>query len=118
MKKILIIISIFSFSLLACTGDCFTCHPDLLKNIENDNRHIAMKTCINCHKANPESMSECGPDCFGCHTKEKIAKGNIKEHKIIEDCRNCHMKKNMIDLNFDGSNNTSKKTTLKDFLEF
>lgn len=92
MKKLLILLLLFSASLFACTGDCMSCHPSLEKNILTDKRHSPMLTCIYCHKENSESMAECGPDCFVCHTKEKIDKPDVREHDAIEDCRICHMK--------------------------
>ena len=92
MKKILILLMIFTLSSLACTGDCMTCHPSLKKNIHEDKRHVAMLTCIECHNPNAESMSECGADCFVCHTKDKIDKPNVREHDVIESCRQCHLK--------------------------
>ena len=101
-------------TLNACTGDCFSCHPTLVPNLKNDTRHLPMKTCINCHNPNSESMSECGPDCFECHTKEKIQRHNIKEHKVIEDCRNCHMNKLKIDIT---SDKFKGQSTLKSYID-
>lgn len=79
-------------SLLACTGDCLTCHPKLVPTIEKDARHKPMLTCIKCHSANPNAMAECGSDCFACHPVEKIEKVDVKEHKVIRGCRDCHVK--------------------------
>ena len=92
MKKALIILSILFSSLVACTGDCMSCHPALEKNILTDKRHSPMLTCIYCHTAESESMAECGPDCFVCHTKDKIDQPDVREHDAIEACRVCHMK--------------------------
>jgi hypothetical protein len=93
------IISLFLFlaiTLLACTGDCLTCHPKLVPTINEDLRHKPMLTCINCHSADPNSMAECGSDCFGCHPMEKINKPNIREHDVIQSCIDCHEHMNRI----------------------
>jgi len=92
MNKILILLTLLTINLLACTGDCLTCHPALLPTIKEDSRHKAMLTCINCHSANPSSMAECGSDCFECHSMAKINKPNVREHDVIQECRDCHMK--------------------------
>ena len=81
-----------SFNLmLACSGDCLSCHPTLSKNILSDSRHKPMLTCIACHKNEESGISECGKDCFACHDVNKIDK-SVKEHDVIKDCRNCHLK--------------------------
>ena len=77
---------------MACTGDCLTCHPKLLANINTDLNHKPMLTCIKCHSAEPSKMGDCGSDCFACHSIEKIDKPNLLEHKPIRGCRDCHMK--------------------------
>lgn len=78
-------------SLLACSGDCLSCHPNLLPTIESDTRHKPMLGCIECHKADPASMAECGSDCFACHPVEKIEQTPVEAHKVIRGCRDCHM---------------------------
>jgi formate-dependent nitrite reductase cytochrome c552 subunit len=89
-----LIISFFIMinTLWACTGDCLTCHPNLVPTIETDLRHKPMLTCINCHSADPNSMAECGSDCFACHPMSKINQSGITEHNVIQECRDCHMK--------------------------
>jgi len=77
--------------LLACTGDCLTCHPALMPTIEQDQRHKPMLGCIDCHSANPNAMADCGSDCFSCHPVEKIEKVPVELHRVIRDCRDCHM---------------------------
>ncbi|MEJ2468082.1 MAG: hypothetical protein P8Y51_03245 [Campylobacterales bacterium] len=87
-------LSVFSglFStLLACTGDCLTCHPKLVSTIEQDARHKPMLTCIKCHSADPNAMAECGSECFACHPVEKIEKVDVEEHRVIRGCRDCHV---------------------------
>jgi len=79
-------------ALLACTGDCMTCHPKLMPTIEQDNRHKPMLTCIKCHSAKPDAMAECGSECFACHPVEKVENVGIPEHKVIRGCRDCHVK--------------------------
>lgn len=92
MKYIVSLLFITITTLLACTGDCLTCHPKLVPTIHQDLRHKPMLTCINCHSANPNAMAECGSDCFSCHSIEKIEKPKIKEHDVIRGCRDCHLK--------------------------
>ena len=114
MKKITLIFLLLTFKLLACTGDCLTCHPALIPTIQTDERHKPMLGCINCHSADPNSMAECGSDCFSCHTKEKIDKPHVREHDVIESCRQCHMK--MKRESFEAPPSQSKDPLLKDLL--
>ncbi len=103
--------------LWACTGDCMTCHPALLKNIDADHRHKPMTTCIKCHSANPQSMAECGSDCFACHPIARIEGVRVPEHAIIRECRDCHMKlKANLDLE-NAPKGQSVMPTLRDFLK-
>jgi hypothetical protein len=97
-------------SLLACTGDCLTCHPALEANIQNDERHKPMLGCINCHAADPSKMADCGSDCFGCHPMEKIDKTGVREHGVIRQCRECHMrmKEELFDLTTPKEQSTTK----------
>ena len=114
--KYIILLMIFAISILACTGDCLTCHPKLIPTINEDLRHKPMLTCINCHSANPNKMADCGADCFACHPMSKINKADVREHDIIQECRNCHIKAR--EELFDISNpfNQSRSESLKDFL--
>ncbi|MCK9372764.1 MAG: hypothetical protein M0P91_06175 [Sulfuricurvum sp.] len=115
MKRILLILG-WSIGVWACTGDCMTCHPALLKNIEHDSRHKAMQTCIRCHTANPEKMADCGSDCFACHPVAKIEGIRVAEHQVIRECRDCHMKRNAV-LNVDTKpKGVSAMPTLRDFI--
>jgi len=91
MKILIALMTFFTISLFACTGDCLTCHPALVPTINEDERHKPMLTCIECHSPDVNSMAECGDDCFACHAIEKIEKNNIKEHMVIRKCRDCHM---------------------------
>ena len=115
MKYILLFL-LFSLSLLACTGDCMTCHPKLVPTINEDLRHKPMLTCINCHSTEPNKMAECGADCFACHPMSKINKPNIREHDVIQACRDCHVgvKEKLFDIS--KSFNQSHTQPLKDFL--
>ena len=114
--KYLLLITLFFLSLLACTGDCLTCHPKLIPTINEDLRHKPMLTCIKCHSPEVNKMAECGSDCFACHPMSKINKANVKEHSVIQACRDCHVgadEKILDPLNpFD----QSIKENLKDFL--
>jgi len=116
MKWIVFFLS-WNISLWACTGDCMTCHPTLLKTINVDKRHQPMQTCIKCHTANPEKMADCGSDCFACHPVAKIEGSKVQEHAVIRECRDCHMKmKTQMTLPTlpEGQSN---QPTLRDFLK-
>ena len=115
MKHFILLIS-FTAYLLACTGDCLTCHPKLVPTINEDERHKPMLTCINCHSADPNSMAECGDDCFSCHPMEKINKANVREHDVIQACRDCHVgeKEKLFDISKPADQ--SHVDSLKDFL--
>ena len=106
----------FSVSLFASMGDCFTCHPKLIKGIDSDEKHRPMLTCIRCHTPNKNSVPECGSKCFSCHSQEDLLDAEVDEHTIIQECRNCHV----IDTHklFDISNNfdQSSSESMKDFL--
>jgi len=114
--KYIIIISLFTLTLFACTGDCLTCHPKLVPTINEDLRHKPMLTCIECHTAEPNTMAECGDDCFSCHPMSKINKPNIRAHDVIQACRDCHVGEN--EKLFDSSStfDQSQGESLKDFL--
>lgn len=90
--KTIVFLWVLLLPLWGCTGDCMTCHPSLLKNIDADHRHKPMTTCIQCHSANPEKMADCGSDCFACHPVAKIEGIRVAEHAVIRECRDCHMK--------------------------
>jgi hypothetical protein len=93
MKRALLFLLVLGWTVVqGCTGDCMTCHPNLLPTIEEDARHKPMLTCINCHSADTDAMAECGSDCFACHRVEKIERAGVKEHAVIRECRDCHMK--------------------------
>ncbi|WP_345993579.1 hypothetical protein [Sulfurimonas sp. HSL-1716] len=112
--KIISILAAVYISLMACTGDCLSCHPKLLPTIHQDTRHKPMLTCIKCHSANPDKMADCGSDCFACHSIKKIEEANVVEHKVIRGCRDCHMKlKKEL---FSAPPQQSVKQPLKDFL--
>ena len=115
MKYIFLLIT-FTFSLIACTGDCLTCHPKLIPTINEDLRHKPMLTCVNCHIVNPDSMAQCGSDCFTCHSMTKINAVNVREHDVIQGCRDCHVGAD--EKLFDTSNSfdQSSSETLKEFL--
>jgi len=114
--KILALFIITTNLLLACTGDCLTCHPKLLPTIQEDVRHKPMLSCINCHSAEPNTMAECGDDCFACHPMSKINKANVREHDIIQECRDCHVGAKEKLFNASRSFDQSHTNSLKDFL--
>lgn len=115
MKIIILIAAAYTY-LMACTGDCLTCHPKLVPTIHTDVRHKPMLTCIKCHSADPEKLADCGSDCFSCHSIEKIEKPNIEEHKVIRECRDCHMK--LKEQMFSAPPKQSTQQPLKEFLKF
>lgn len=90
--KLLILVLSLSLALFACTGDCLTCHPNLVPTIDKDARHKPMLTCIKCHSATPNAMADCGADCFACHSMTKINGAGVKEHDVIQGCKDCHVK--------------------------
>lgn len=114
--KIVTLILFLMMSLFACTGDCLTCHPNLVPTINEDVRHKPMLTCIKCHSANPNSMAECGSDCFGCHSMEKINKPNVREHDVIQGCRDCHVGLKEKMMNVPETRGQSYQQPLKEFL--
>ena len=116
MIRIIAVISFFVLSLIACTGDCLTCHPKLVPTIDSDERHKPMLTCIECHSPEPNSMAECGDDCFGCHSISKIESAGVAEHMVIRECRDCHVEKAneiMRALNYDSQ---SKRDSIRELL--
>ena len=115
-KTVLLLLSGLFSGLIACTGDCLTCHPKLVPTIEQDARHKPMLTCINCHGADPNAMAECGSDCFACHPVEKIEKAGVKEHEVIRGCRDCHMKLKEMVSNIATPKDQSLLPPLKDVL--
>lgn len=115
--KIIGLLLVVLLQLLGCTGDCMTCHPALLKNIDSDHRHKPMTTCIQCHSANPSKMADCGSDCFACHPIAKIESARVAEHSVIRECRDCHMKlKATLDL-INTPKGQSVMPTLREFLK-
>lgn len=116
IMKYLLLLMLFSLPAFACTGDCLTCHPNLVPSINEDLRHKPMLTCINCHSADPNKMADCGADCFACHPMSKINKAGLREHDVIQECRDCHvrMKEGLFDVS--SSLGQSRAESLKDFL--
>ena len=92
MKIIFLFLALFCAALLACTGDCVSCHPKL--NVTTDVRHTPLATCITCHTK--ESLlgvdmgAACGQDCFACHSADKITQSGVIEHQSIGSCIACH----------------------------
>lgn len=115
MKSIVLFLAMMA-SLSACTGDCLTCHPNLVPTINEDARHKPMLGCIDCHSARPNAMAECGSDCFSCHPVEKVEKVGIEQHMVIRECRDCHMelKREMFSVPLSPGQSTEKP--LKEFL--
>ncbi|MCJ8325624.1 MAG: hypothetical protein MJK08_00860 [Campylobacterales bacterium] len=89
MKIICLLIFSFFYA-YSCSGDCMACHPVLKKTI-NSKYHLVLKSCINCHKTTPDSMSSCGGDCFSCHSQNKLIKTKLKEHQDLASCKACHV---------------------------
>lgn len=114
--KSLIFICLSYILLMACSGDCLSCHPNLVPTIEQDSRHKPMLGCIECHSANPDSMAECGSDCFACHPIEKIEKTPVEAHKVIRECRDCHLQLKEALLDVAPPVEQSRQQPLKEFL--
>lgn len=114
--KFLFLTAFLSSLLLACTGDCLTCHPKLVPTINVDIRHMPMLTCIKCHSAEPNSMAECGDDCFACHPMSKIHAANVREHDVIQTCVDCHVGAQEKIFDVTNSFEQSQGESLKDFL--
>ncbi|MDE6886987.1 MAG: hypothetical protein K2P17_08145 [Helicobacteraceae bacterium] len=91
MKKIFFILTLFYSIILACSGDCTSCHSNV--NYK-DNDHKIMLNCKTCHTdeklARVQMQSSCGQDCFACHNIENINKIKNKEHLALNSCINCH----------------------------
>ncbi len=102
--RILLTTLLFISVIFACSGDCLQCHPVLKKSI-NEEHHVILKTCINCHAKGSEKMSVCGGDCFDCHKKQKLIQSDRFEHRQIKTCKKCHIGKdellNVIDRSYD-----------------
>ena len=115
MKSLITLLTLL-FLLHADMGNCLTCHPKLLSNIQADERHRPMKTCIKCHTPSESDVLECGEKCFSCHTQKDLQIDEIKEHLVFEECRKCHV--DAINELFDTTNtfDQSHQESLKDFL--
>ncbi|QOY51515.1 hypothetical protein [Candidatus Sulfurimonas baltica] len=114
--KYLVLMAFLTLSVFACTGDCLTCHPNLVPTINEDLRHKPMLTCINCHSADPNKMADCGADCFACHPMSKINASNVREHDVIQGCRDCHVGEKEKLFDFSNSFDQSHSATLKEFI--
>ena len=115
MKKLVIMVILFT-SVYANMGDCFTCHPKLIKGIDANKEHKPMLTCIRCHEPNKKSVLECGDKCFSCHKKEDLEPEEIPEHEVFEECRECHVKVKEKILDITNPHDQSQVDTLKNFL--
>ena len=116
--KYIFILTIFTTTMLACTGDCLTCHPKLVPTIDTDLRHKPMLGCIECHSAEPNSMAECGDDCFSCHPMAKINAANVSQHDVIQTCVDCHVNADKALLDISNSYDQSQTASLKSFLNY
>jgi transcriptional accessory protein Tex/SPT6 len=114
--KTLLLITIFLTNIYASMGDCFTCHPSLIKGIDSNEAHKPMLTSIKCHTPSRQSVLECGDKCFSCHKEQDLEPEEIPEHRVFEDCRECHVeaKKKLLDIT--NTHDQSHVDTLKDFL--
>lgn len=86
---IIFISGYYQNALSGCAGDCMTCHPKLVGDIN----HLSLTTCIKCHKPVAQksfslSNGGCGDRCFQCHA-EWPKDGN---HASLNTCLNCHEK--------------------------
>lgn len=96
-KIILLTFSFISFS-FACSGDCISCHPNLVKEGKLDSDHQILKECITCHKVTSDDLNKmgslCGQDCWDCHSVEKTQKVVNPSHSSLSLCIDCHKKLN------------------------
>lgn len=116
MKKIITAFLLLLTYVLACTGDCLSCHPKLKPTIQTDLRHKPMLTCKKCHMKVESGVSECGKDCFTCHPMENIDK-SVAEHKVIQGCKDCHVKIPKIFNSMGGNLGSSmNNSTLRDLI--
>ncbi len=86
---IILISGYYQNAVSGCAGDCMTCHPKLIGDIN----HLSLTTCIKCHKPVADkafslSQGGCGDRCFQCHA-EWPKDGN---HASLNTCLNCHEK--------------------------
>ncbi len=86
---IILISGYYQNAVSGCAGDCMTCHPKLIGDIN----HLSLTTCIKCHKPVADkafslSQGGCGDICFQCHA-EWPKDGN---HASLNTCLNCHEK--------------------------
>lgn len=101
MKKVILaslVLMFFSGALFACSGDCISCHPALLKNNKLDNDHIILAKCIECHKITDNDLEKmgslCGQDCWDCHSIQKTQQVVNPSHAALNSCIECHKKLN------------------------
>ncbi len=92
MMKYISVLLLFCAFLLACSGDCASCH----QNIDfNDKEHNIMLNCKICHTdeklSQIQMQSGCGKDCFACHNVQKINRTKNKEHDALNNCISCHI---------------------------
>lgn len=86
---IILVSGYYQDAVSGCAGDCMTCHPKLIGDIN----HLSLTTCIKCHKPVTDktfslSQGGCGDRCFQCH-EEWPKDGN---HASLNTCLNCHEK--------------------------
>lgn len=86
---IILVSGYYQNAVSGCAGDCMTCHPKLIGDIN----HLSLTTCIKCHKPVADkafslSQGGCGDRCFQCHA-EWPKDGN---HASLNTCLNCHEK--------------------------
>lgn len=90
--RVVVFLSFFISLILACSGDCASCHFKL--DYKSDERHKSMLECKSCHteeKMNAIEMGGCGQDCFACHSPQKLQNPSLsKEHGMIPQCIECH----------------------------
>ncbi|MGE4295012.1 MAG: hypothetical protein AB7E49_04865 [Campylobacterales bacterium] len=89
MKKAILFFSA-ALVALACSGDCMSCHPALVANIQQDTHHRVMLECIQCHKESTNPDAPCGGNCFACHAPSSIPQ-QIPQHASLNECRSCHI---------------------------
>ena len=90
MRYIVFILFLINF-LLACSGDCRSCHLSL---DYKDSTHSIMLNCKTCHTdeklSRVQMQDSCGQDCFACHSVKKINSIQNAEHLALNECISCH----------------------------
>ncbi len=98
VMKVILFFLIFNIFAFACSGDCASCHPAIVKKDGTLTKgHEKLAICKTCHT--PKSLENidmgtqsCGQDCWQCHSMKKVVNSGIKPHEVLAGCEQCHKK--------------------------